>query len=191
MASLETSRYLSTSTTTKTQAVTLSEQELVDCSHENDGCDGGDMRSAFEYLERVGFESDKVYPYTGQDGTCKYNAKTILGKVASFVSVPSNNVAQLEAALANTVVSIGVDADIWQFYSEGIVSKHCGHNIDHGVAAVGYGTEDGQDYWIVRNSWSADWGEKGYIRILKSGKGAKGMGMCGILSESTYSMRLV
>jgi len=79
-------------------------------------------------------------------------------------------------------VSVEADTD-FQFYSSGILnSKSCGTHLDHAVTAVGYGNEDGQEYYIVRNSWGASWGEDGYIRIAA---GKNGAGVCGILLDST------
>jgi C1A family cysteine protease len=93
-------------------------------------------------------------------------------------------VAQLKAAISAQPTCVSVEADTdFQFYKGGILnSKTCGTNLDHAVTAVGYGTENGQDYFIVRNSWGASWGEKGYIRVAASGDGTSGV--CGILLDS-------
>jgi cathepsin L len=92
----------------------------------------------------------------------------------------------LKAAIAKAPISVTVEADqrVFQMYSDGIFdSAECGTKLDHAVAAVGYGSEGGKDYYIVRNSWSGSWGEMGYIRIAITGDGP---GICGIQMESLY-----
>jgi len=92
----------------------------------------------------------------------------------------------LKAAIAKAPISVTVEADqrVFQMYSDGIFdSPECGTKLDHAVAAVGYGSEGGKDYYIVRNSWSGSWGEMGYIRIAITGDGP---GICGIQMESLY-----
>lgn len=86
----------------------------------------------------------------------------------------------MKAAIAKQPVAVTVDAGAYPFmhYIWGIINDStCGKNLDHAVTAVGYGVEDGQEYYIVKNSWGADWGEEGYVRIASNGDGA---GMCGI-----------
>lgn len=83
-------------------------------------------------------------------------------------------------------MTIEADTVAFQHYTSGILdSDECGTNLDHAVAAVGYGTENGQDYYIVRNSWGPDWGEQGYIRIAAK-PGQDGKGICGIQQVSVY-----
>jgi len=88
---------------------------------------------------------------------------------------------QLATALQLGPVSVGVDASdhAFKFYKSGIIKKRCGTSIDHAVLLVGYGTDNGVDYWLVKNSWTATWGEDGYFRVLRD-MGAKDEGMCGI-----------
>jgi KDEL-tailed cysteine endopeptidase len=171
------------------QLLSLSEQQLVDCSKSfgNLGCRGGEMDSAFKYAEQNALELESVYPYKGVGGTCQYKSTEGQVTVIDFVDVAPNDPDQLKAAVAEGPVSVAIEADkmVFQFYSSGVFSStSCGTNLDHGVVVVGYGSENGKDYWIVRNSWGASWGEQGYIRIQNTG--AKDAGICGINMQPSY-----
>ena len=171
------------------ELVSLSEQQLVDCStaEGNQGCNGGMMDYGFQYIiKNGGICGESAYPYTAQDGTC--GNCTVVAKISSYKDVTPNSDAALMAAVAEQPVSVAVEADgmDWQFYSGGVVTDSCGTNLDHGVLVVGYGTDSAAgDYWKVKNSWGPDWGESGYIRI---GRGSKfdPNGECGILMDPSY-----
>jgi cathepsin F len=165
--------------------VELSEQQLVDCdqhcmNYENQqvcdgGCDGGLMPNAFMYIMgNGGIDTEDSYPYVGADQTCAYNSSSIGAKISNWTMVPSNEDSMAGYLYSIGPLSIAVDADLWQFYIEGIldVSFLCGTSLDHGVLVVGYGS--GKDiffetvnYWNIKNSWGEDWGEDGYIRIYR------------------------
>ena len=107
-------------------------------------------------------------------------------KVTTFHDVPENSTDELKAALNMGPVSVAIEADSFsfQYYRGGIFNpKNCGIKLDHGVTAVGYGKEGDQEYYIVRNSWGASWGEKGYIRfaIIPAKEG-----MCGIQMSASW-----
>ncbi|CDW90466.1 cathepsin l [Stylonychia lemnae] len=163
--------------------LSLSEQELVDCSKNgNQGCNGGDMGLAFDYLKSTQLELETDYPYKAVDQKCQFNKAK--GKVGDqgHTNVQPNSVAALKAAIAQGPVSVAIEADtsVFQSYGGGILnSRSCGTNLDHGVVAVGYGSQGKQDYYIVRNSWGASWGENGYVRIAAT----NGAGICGIQME--------
>lgn len=92
------------------------------------------------------------------------------------------------AAVAQQPVSVAIEADtqVFQSYTSGIISsKECGTNLDHGVLVVGYGSEGGKDYWILKNSWGSDWGEQGFFRILRSAN-ENGPGICGLQEQPSY-----
>jgi len=140
------------------------------------------MDNAFGYIKESGICTEGDYPYTsggGNSGTCK-TACTPAATLTGFTDVA--NEAGMIAALNVGPVSVAVEADksAWQFYSGGVLDDaSCGTSLDHGVLAVGYGT-DGKDYYNVKNSWGASWGESGYIRLVQ------GKNQCGIASAASY-----
>ncbi|KAI3916018.1 hypothetical protein MKW98_004459 [Papaver atlanticum] len=170
--------------------ISLSEQELVDCDTSyNEGCNGGLMDYAFQFIiNNGGIDSEEDYPYKARDGTCdsyRKNAKVV--SIDGYEDVPVNDEKALQKAVANQPIAVAIEAGgrAFQLYSSGIFSGKCGTSLDHGVAAVGYGSEDGKDYWIVKNSWGASWGEKGYIRMERNLADTT-TGKCGIAMEASY-----
>jgi C1A family cysteine protease len=159
----------------------FAEQQLVDCDTESDqGCGGGLMGDAFDYIQQAGgLELQQDYPYHARDEFCKFDNKKVAVKVTGKFVKEDMDEKEMAALLASTgPLAIALNADPLQFYDGGILvadEYECDPNgLNHGVTLVGYGSEDGQDYWIVKNSWSASWGEDGYFRI------ARGSGTCGI-----------
>jgi len=148
------------------KALTYSEQQLVDCDRDADaGCNGGLMQTAFNYIEENGIESDTKYPYKARDQTCKFDKASVIAKVANVQCYEDVTNDQIKQYL-NSVgpLSIAVDATDFQSYDSGILSCNS-YSLDHGVLLVGYGTENGTDFWIVKNSWGKNWGEAGYVRV--------------------------
>merc|ERR1711885_35351 len=133
------------------QLVSLSEEQLVQCSTVNSGCNGGLMDYAFEYAETTPLVEESAYPYTsgsGITGTCNK--------------------------------AIEADRMAFQGYTGGVITgTSCGTQLDHGVLAVGYGTENGEDYFLVKNSWGASWGESGYVKIGQAN-------VCGITQQPSF-----
>lgn len=169
--------------------VSLSEQELVDCDTKgvDQGCEGGYMEDGFEFIiKNGGITSEAKYPYKATDGTCDTAATTPTAMIKGYEKVPANSEEALLKAVARQPVSVSVDASDggFMFYSSGIYTGECGTQLDHGVTAVGYGRANGTDYWLVKNSWGTEWGEKGYIRMQR-GIAAK-EGLCGIAMDSSY-----
>lgn len=172
--------------------IALSEQQLVDCStgQGNQGCDGGLMDSAFQYvIANKGITSESAYPYTATGpNTCDASGKPVVAMVTGYKDVPSGSELALMTALTEQPVSVAVEADenTFQFYSGGVFTASCGSNLDHGVLAVGYGTQNGQDFYKVKNSWGTSWGEKGYI-LLGRGSQYGTAGQCGIQMDPSYA----
>jgi len=171
--------------------VSLSEQQLVDCSVKqgNQGCDGGLMDYGFQYvIDNGGLTSESEYPYTATGpNKCVALGDPVFANISSFKDVPANSETALMSAIAQQPVSVAVEADqsSFQFYSGGVLTKACGTNLDHGVLAVGYGTVGGQDFYLVKNSWGTDWGLKGYI-MLGRGPAFGLSGQCGIQMAASY-----
>lgn len=173
--------------------VSLSEQELVDCDTSyNEGCNGGLMDYAFEFIiKNGGIDSEEDYPYKGYDSRCdqyRKNAKVV--SIDDYEDVPANDEKALQKAVANQPVAVAIEGGgrAFQLYVSGIFTETCGTSLDHGVAVVGYGTENGFDYWIVRNSWGASWGEDGYIRMERN-LASSPTGKCGIAIEPSYPIK--
>jgi len=167
------------------QLVSLSEQQLVDCSRAqgNQGCRGGLIDYAFEYIiQNGGVETEAAYPYTARDGTCQAKGP-YAATISSYVDVASMNEKALMDAVNMNPVSIAIEADqaVFQFYSGGVMDDaSCGTNLDHGVLVVGYETMSGKDAWIVKNSWGANWGAKGYVYMVRN------KNQCGLATEPSY-----
>ena len=172
------------------QLVDLSEQEMVDCatgiSYGSHGCNGGQMEGAFKFVIANGQCSLASYPYTAKDGTCQKCSAVV--EIASCSDVKPNDQISLKAAVAKQPVAVAIEADTryFQSYSSGILtSTSCGTTLDHGVLVVGYGEENGQKYWLVKNSWGTSWGDKGYVKIARS-ESTNDEGICGIAMDPSF-----
>ena len=168
----------------------LSEQELIDCSNKNQGCEGGSMDLAFEYIINNGLCSNISYPYVATDETCNNTCESLV-TISDFRDVIQNNEKSLMRAVSQQPVSVAIQANkrSFQFYKSGIYSDpNCGFQLDHGVLLVGYGYDNtyDMDYWIIKNSWGQDWGEDGYIRIIRNIDDSRGL--CGIAMMPSYPL---
>jgi len=155
----------------------LSEQQFVDCSKSNSGCNGGLMDKGFQFAEGVAIASESSYPYTAADGSCKSSFTTAIpkGGVTGYKDV-STSANGLKSALNSNPVSVAIQADqsVFQQYTGGVITSGCGSSLDHGVLAVGY---DGNTI-KVKNSWGSSWGVNGYVSMDAS--------QCGITTSASY-----
>eukprot|EP01028_Stygiella_incarcerata_P007393 TRINITY_DN3067_c0_g1_i1.p1 TRINITY_DN3067_c0_g1~~TRINITY_DN3067_c0_g1_i1.p1 ORF type:complete len:323 (-),score=60.21 TRINITY_DN3067_c0_g1_i1:147-1115(-) len=169
--------------------VSLSEQNLVDCDKTDNGCNGGLMDNAFDFIvKNGGIDTEECYPYEARDDTCRFKSSCIGATISSHADVPKNDDNAMMSAVSQQPVSIAIYAagSTFQGYSGGIYDDpNCysdESHLDHGVLLVGYGSEDGKDFYIVKNSWGETWGENGYIRLARGG----GRNMCGLLDMGSY-----
>lgn len=169
--------------------IPLSPQNLVDCSISdgNLGCRGGYISKAFKYVIRNnGVDSEKSYPYEHQDGKCRYSVKGKAGHCSNYHIIPEGDERALQAVVASVgPVAVAVNAMLPSFhqYRGGLYSApDCNPRFtNHAVLVVGYGTDRGQDYWLVKNSWGTQWGEEGFIRLARNKHN-----LCGIASFAIY-----
>jgi len=171
--------------------VSLSEQNLVDCSTNwgNNGCNGGLMDNAFQYIyDNKGVDTETSYPYEARDDTCRFKKENVGSSDNGYIDVETGDEDQLKLVVATFgPVSVGIDASqsTFHFYNGGVYEEEdcSSENLDHGVLVVGYGSEDGKDYWIVKNSWAESWGLNGYIKMARN----KG-NMCGIATAASVPL---
>lgn len=170
--------------------VSLSEQNLIDCSgkYGNQGCSGGLMDQAFLYVrDNHGIDTEASYRYEGEDEPCRYKVQSRGATDRGYHDLPADDEEALKQAVAAIgPISVAIDAGqpSFQLYKQGVYYEpECSaENLDHGVLVVGYGTtEDGDDYWIVKNSWGRHWGDQGYIKMARNRDNN-----CGIASAASY-----
>ncbi|KAF8796089.1 Cathepsin L like protein [Argiope bruennichi] len=144
----------------------------------------------FEYIkENHGIDTEEAYPYKAKQGRCHYKKKERGATDTGFVDIPSGDEQKLMEAVATIgPVSVAIDAshETFQFYSKGVYNEpECSsQELDHGVLVTGYGTtKNGEDYWIVKNSWGTSWGDDGYIKMSRNKEN-----QCGIATQASYPL---
>jgi len=176
------------------ELVSLSEQNLLDCDHVDLGCNGGLMDNAFKFDEKSGgLCSEEDYPYIAKrNPECNTECTDVPGSIVkTFIDVPPGDEKALISAIAMQPISIAIEASqfVFQFYKNGVITDdNCGSrgSIDHGVLAVGYGTDlDTQEpYFLVKNSWGPTWGDQGFVKIGRKTKNE--FGICSILKLASF-----
>jgi len=157
--------------------VSMSEQQFVDCSKQNSGCNGGLMDYAFSWAQSQNIATESSYAYTARDGTCKSSFTTAIpsGGVTGYKDCSGES--SLTNAIQSRPVSVAIQADqaVFQQYTSGTITSGCGSNLDHGVTAVGINSDGSIK---VKNSWGSSWGANGYVNIATS--------QCGITNQPSY-----
>jgi len=170
--------------------VSLSEQNIMDCSLSmgNMGCGGGLMDTSFRWvIKNQGIDTENSYPYEAKNGaSCLFSAANVGATISSFVDITSGSEAALLTAVKQQPVSVAIDASkkSFQLYSSGVYyeSTCSSSRLDHGVLAVGYGTDNTtQAFWIVKNSWGEKWGNSGYLWMSMNRDNN-----CGIATMASY-----
>ncbi|XP_063703782.1 uncharacterized protein LOC134833403 [Culicoides brevitarsis] len=163
----------------------LSEQYLTDCVYDRDGCNGGWMPKAYDYIKNVanGIVDETSYPYTYRytytEEKCKANDKTRVAKLGpqvSYFTVASDDNSIKRKVMEVGPLAVAVDCSDWVKYKSGIYSSDTRtFAANHAVLICGWGTFRNTPYWILRNSWGPDWGLEGYIWVnaQRSTKDAK------------------
>ena len=172
----------------QSQLYNLSEQQLVDCAgpYGPQGCNGGWMNDAINYVIAKGSEQGSDYPYKAVQGTCMYDPSKVKVKISGLFTVKPQSYNDVLQAAAKTSVTLAADAYGFMNYQSGVFDGNCGTQMNHAINIVGYGVDSasGKKYWLMRNSWGPSWGENGYFKMIKVEQ--DGMGWCGMYQRPYY-----
>uniref|UniRef100_A0A0E0QV55 Uncharacterized protein n=1 Tax=Oryza rufipogon TaxID=4529 RepID=A0A0E0QV55_ORYRU len=171
--------------------VTLSEQQVLDCSGAGDCIGGGSYFPVLHgYAVKQGISPAGSYPpYEAKDRTCRRNTPAVpVVKMDGAVDVPASEAA-LKRSVYRAPVAVSIEAtQSLQLYKEGVYSGPCGTTVNHGVLVVGYGvTRDNIKYWIIKNSWGKEWGDNGFGHMKRDVIAKEGL--CGIAMYGVYSVK--
>lgn len=168
----------------------LSIQELIDCNYYEDEDLPQYIYDSYDYIINNGLSLEYNYPFEGYASECKKHHEPYY-YIGDYHIIPENNERELMYVLSNHPVLVNIDVSMpfFRFYKSGVLRyqhfKDCGSKLNHSVLLVGYGEENGVKYWILKNSWGIEWGEKGYFR-LERGVNIENGGVCGILKSASY-----
>ncbi|XP_072004084.1 cathepsin L-like [Engystomops pustulosus] len=168
------------------ELVEFSEQQLVDCDSKNKGCCGGMPEDGMAYISSHGIMKAKDYEYSAKQDSCEFKPDNAMNlNVTKYFILPEEDNMAMSVAFGGPI-AVGIDAsDDFQMYCNGIFEGDCSQSPGHAVVIVGYGTEHDNksdediDYWIVRNSWGAGWGDQGYVKMRRN------VNLCGIGSHAS------
>ncbi|XP_044263713.1 procathepsin L-like [Tribolium madens] len=168
--------------------ISVSEQQLVDCDTAADGCSGGWMTDAFTYVEQTGgIDSEASYPYHGVNEKCHFMSDKVAAKLKgyAYLTGPDENIlADMVSSKGPISVAFDAEGDFGSYSGGVYYNPNCATNkFTHAVLIVGYGNENGQDYWLVKNSWGGSWGDHGYFKIARNRDNH-----CGIASKASYPL---
>lgn len=147
--------------------LSLSEQQLIDCSsnYGSIGCAGGMMDSAFRYVINNGITTNSFYPYQATTNSCSFQKTTMQSYSIKSSKIIYNDCSALTSLLQKQPVTVVVSVNIFFiFYSEGILNS-CGTVINHAIQLVGYYKDSQKAYYVGKNSWGPEWGQKGFVNI--------------------------
>jgi len=144
------------------------------------------MTSAFKYVvANKGLDTESSYPYTAKSGTCHFTTANVGATITNYKTVASGSESGLVTAINSQPISVAIDAshNSFQLYKSGIYyeSACSSSRLDHGVLAIGYGSDTTGDYYIVKNSWGTSWGTAGYINMARNRNNN-----CGIATQASY-----
>jgi C1A family cysteine protease len=150
------------------------------------------MDYAYDYaIATGGFCTEASYPYTAKLGTCQACKRVV--RIASYKAVPVNDENAMQAAVAKQPVTIAIQGDqaTFMFYKSGVFTAPCGSRLNHAVVVYGYSTDKatGLPYWKIRNQWGTNWGERGYMRMVRDGTLNDGKGQCGMYAHGRYPVQ--
>ena len=170
----------------KGKLLSFSESQIVDCDTADSGCGGGLSTDAFAYVIANGIESEQSYPYVPLDEKCAYNKFKVAAQFRNYTTVTGGEIGLQKAVATVGPISVAIDASssLFQLYKDGVFfDPSCSQTeLDHAVLVVGYGTTtNGTDYWLVKNSWGATWGDNGYIKMARNHNNN-----CGIATQPSY-----
>jgi len=170
--------------------ISLAPQQIVDCDKVDQGCNGGDTPTAYQYvIQAGGMETEKDYPYQAEDDKCAFEKSKVAATIKSwtYITKNKNETEMVQKLYALGPLSICVDAASWQFYVGGVIEHLCYDALDHCVMITGY--NDQYDWldrkvpvWNIRNSWGSDWGYDGYLYVERNEN------LCGVADEVTIPL---